>query len=189
MLLKMVTWITLVRRAWRQRPRAHPLHPIYRREGSAAGPITDAAIVEMVRGWAPLSANWIDAAGVARATRLAITYINSFPDGYRARTAPEEGAADILRLAGLRMRTTGRCVFRASIRTRRDTCGSRPIVAADSFRRRTSSRSENFGFRVLEEFPTALSGGNGYIHDFRVEVGAEAEMDQIVARTDEVGAR
>ena len=36
---------------------------------------------------------------------------------------------------------------------------------------------ENFGFRVLEEFPTALSGGHGYIHDFRVEIGAEADVD------------
>src|SRR5205085_5183197 len=62
----------------------------------------DAAVVEMVRGWSPaVEAELIAAAGVPRATRLALTYINSFPDGYRARTAPEEGAADILRLCDL----------------------------------------------------------------------------------------
>ena len=62
----------------------------------------DAAVVEMVRGWAPaVEAELINAAGAPRATRLALTYINSFPDGYRARTAPEEGAADILRLCEL----------------------------------------------------------------------------------------
>src|SRR6185312_14076764 len=62
----------------------------------------DAAVVEMVRGWAPaIEAELIAAAGAARAMRLALTYINSFPDGYRARTAPEEGAADILRLCEL----------------------------------------------------------------------------------------
>src|SRR5689334_24348058 len=59
----------------------------------------DAAVVEMVRGWAPAGgAELIDTAGVSRATRLALTYIDAFPDGYRARSAPEEGAADILRL-------------------------------------------------------------------------------------------
>ena len=45
---------------------------------------------------------------------------------------------------------------------------------------------ENFGFRVLEEFPTALSGGNGYIHDFRVEVAPEADLDAILARELEI---
>ncbi len=33
---------------------------------------------------------------------------------------------------------------------------------------------ENFGFRVLEEMPTALAGGAGYIHDFRVEIAGES---------------
>jgi glutamate dehydrogenase len=62
----------------------------------------DAAIVEMVRGWAPaVEAELIAAAGAPRATRLALTYINTFSDSYRARTAPEEGAADILRLCAL----------------------------------------------------------------------------------------
>src|SRR6476661_514297 len=62
----------------------------------------DAAVVEMVRGWSPaVEAELIAAAGPARATRLALTYINAFSDGYRARTAPEEGSADILRLCAL----------------------------------------------------------------------------------------
>src|SRR3990170_5990120 len=62
----------------------------------------DAALVEMVRGWAPaVEAELVAAVGPARATRLSITYINAFPDGYRARTSPEEGAADILRLCSL----------------------------------------------------------------------------------------
>ena len=56
----------------------------------------DAAVVEMVRGWAPaVEAELIASAGAARATRLALTYMNAFPDGDRARTAPEEGSADI----------------------------------------------------------------------------------------------
>ena len=62
----------------------------------------NAAVVEMVRGWAPaVEAELIQAAGAPRAMRLALTYLGAFPDGYRARTAPEEGAADILRLCAL----------------------------------------------------------------------------------------
>ncbi len=56
----------------------------------------------MVRGWAPaVEAELIAQAGAPRATRLALTYIGAFPDSYRSRSAPEEGAADILRLCGL----------------------------------------------------------------------------------------
>ncbi|MEO6582543.1 MAG: glutamate dehydrogenase, partial [Sphingomicrobium sp.] len=62
----------------------------------------DAALVEMVRGWAPaVEAELIAVVGPARATRLTLIYLNSIPDGYRARTSPEEGAADILRLSEL----------------------------------------------------------------------------------------
>jgi len=46
---------------------------------------------------------------------------------------------------------------------------------------------ENFGFRVLEEMPTALAGGAlGYIHDFRLEVGAEGDLDSILGRVAEI---
>ena len=46
---------------------------------------------------------------------------------------------------------------------------------------------ENFGFRVLEEMPTALGGGSlGYIHDFRLEIGSEANLDAIIARVGEI---
>ena len=148
----------------------------------------DAAVVEMVRGWSPaVKSELIDAAGAARATRLALTYINSFPDGYRARTAPEEGAADILRLCDLADEND-----RAVRISRLDS------DAAGHLKLKTYRRGaliplsdvvpvlENFGFRVLEEFPTALSSGLGYIHDFRVEVGAEADVNSILSRRAEI---
>jgi glutamate dehydrogenase len=148
----------------------------------------DAAVVEMVRGWAPaVEAELINAAGAPRATRLALTYINTFPDGYRARTAPEEGAADILRLTDL-VDENDRAVRLNRL----------PHDPPRQLRLKTYRRGgliplsdvvpvlENFGFRVLEEFPTALAGGNGYIHDFRVELGAEADIDGIVARAAEL---
>src|SRR5690349_19171000 len=148
----------------------------------------DAAVVEMVRGWAPaVESELIAAAGAARATRLALTYINTFPDGYRARTAPEEGAADILRLCAL------------SDDAARDVRISRlPSDAPRQLRLKMYRNSgliplseavpvlENFGFRVLEELPTELAGGIGYIHDFHVEVGAEADLDAILQRSRQI---
>ncbi len=144
----------------------------------------DAAIVEMVRGWAPaVEAELIEAAGAPRATRLALTYINTFPDGYRARTDPEEGAADILRLCNLeddnardvrisRLDTDSPRQLRLKLYR---TGGLVPLSEAVPV-------LENFGFRVLEEMPTALAGGIGYIHDFRVEVGGEADLNSIIER-------
>jgi len=148
----------------------------------------DAAVVEMVRGWAPaVEAELIAAAGAARATRLSITYINAFPDGYRARTAPEEGSADILRLSALAdendravriWRAEGDSAGQLRLKTYRQG-GLIPLSEAVPV-------LENFGFRVLEELPTALSGTLGYIHDFRVELGSEADVDAIIARSDEI---
>jgi glutamate dehydrogenase len=148
----------------------------------------DAAIVEMVRGWAPaVEAELIAAAGAQRATRLALTYLNAFPDGYRARTAPEEGAADILRLCDLagdndrgvrisRRDTDGPGQFRLKIYRQ-----GALIPLSDAV-----PVFENFGFRVLEEIPTALVGRAGYIHDFLVEVGSEADLDAILKRISEI---
>jgi glutamate dehydrogenase len=148
----------------------------------------DAAVVEMVRGWAPaVEAELINASNAPRATRLALTYINSFPDGYRARTAPEEGAADILRLAELRDEND------RSVRITRHDHDPAHQLRLKTYRRggliplsEVVPVLENFGFRVLEEFPTALSGGHGYIHDFRVEIGEGADVDQILARVAEI---
>jgi glutamate dehydrogenase len=148
----------------------------------------DAAVVEMVRGWAPaVEAELIAAAGAPRATRLALTYIGTFPDSYRSRAAPEEGAADILRLCTL------------SGDADRDVRISR--IASDEPRqlRLKAYRNsgliplseavpvlENFGFRVLEELPTELAGGIGFIHDFHVEVGPEADLPSILERIGEI---
>jgi glutamate dehydrogenase len=148
----------------------------------------DAAVVEMVRGWAPaVEAELINEAGAARATRLALTYVGSFPEAYRSRSAPEESAADILRLSEL------------SDDSARDVRISRmPGDAPDQLRLKLYRRSgiiplseavpvlEKFGFRVLEELPTQLAGGIGFIHDFHVEVGAGADLDSILHRAGEI---
>lgn len=142
---------------------------------SAELPDTDAldsALVEMVRGWSPaVESELVALAGAPRATRLALTYIPAFPDGYRARTSPEEAAADILRLSelatdderGVRLCRSSQANHDLQMKTYRrgeliPLSEAVPVL-------------ENFGFRVLEEIPTALAGGTiGYIHDFRLEL-------------------
>ncbi|HUP68098.1 MAG TPA: NAD-glutamate dehydrogenase domain-containing protein, partial [Sphingomicrobium sp.] len=148
----------------------------------------DAAVVEMVRGWSPaVEAELIGAVGPARATRLALTYLNAFSDSYRSRTLPEEGAADIVRLSGLsdsndravrisRFEADGPRQLR--LKTYR-TGGLIPLSEAVPV-------LENFGFRVLEEFPSVLAGGYGYIHDFRVEVAPEADLEAILERIGDI---
>ncbi len=160
-------------------------------DAEAANPDTeelDAAVVEMVRGWSPaVEAELIEVAGAPRATRLALTYLNAFPDGYRARTAPEEGAADILRLCELDddgardvriWRAEGDEPRQLRLKMYRKG-GLIPLSEAVPV-------LENFGFRVLEEMPTALSAGNGFIHDFRVEVVGEGDVKSILQRTAQI---
>src|SRR4051812_47241738 len=148
----------------------------------------DSTVVEMVRGWTPaVEAELIELAGAAPATRLALTYLGAFTDSYRSRTPPREGAADILRLSGLASDAD------------RNVRISRPADAPErQLRLKTYRRGglialseavpvlENFGFRVLEERPSALADGLGYIHDFVVEVGPEADLDSILARVPEI---
>jgi len=135
---------------------------------------------------APPDAGALDA-GAPRATRLALTYIGAFPDSYRSRSAPEDSAADILKLCALaddsdrdvrisRVEADGPRQLR--LKTYRKG-GLIPLSEAVPV-------LENFGFRVLEELPTELAGGIGYIHDFHVEVGAEAELDLILERSGEI---
>ena len=144
----------------------------------------DSAVVEMVRGWAPaVEAELITRAGAPRATRLAITYIGAFPDSYRSRTAPEEGAADILRLCALDDD------FERDVRISKVDGNSDRQLRLKAYQKsgliplsEAVPVLENFGFRVLEELPTELAGRIGFIHDFYVEVGPEADLDSILAR-------
>ncbi len=148
----------------------------------------DAALVEMVRGWVPaVEAELIVAVGAPRATRLALTLLPGLPEGYRARTSPEEGAADILRLSELH-NTAAR-----GVRLSRSETDKPGQLHLKTYRRggliplsEAVPVLENFGFRVLEEIPTAVGDGIGYIHDFRLELNGEVDFDAIIARADRI---
>jgi glutamate dehydrogenase len=148
----------------------------------------DAALVEMVRGWNPAVENeLIAAAGIPRATRLALTYLPAFPDGYKSRTSPEEAAADILRLSALAS------ADERGVRLCNSSHGSHELELKTYRRGELIPLSEavpvleNFGFRVLEEIPTSLGGGTiGYIHDFRLELAGVDDVGSFLKRSDTI---
>ena len=148
----------------------------------------DETVVEMVRGWSPaVEAELIQAAGPALATRLAITYLGAFSDSYRSRTSPREGAADIVRLSGLSGDAD------RNVRISRNDEDPPNQLRLKTYRRgglialsEAVPVLENFGFRVLEERPSALAGGLGFVHDFSVEIGAEADMHAILGRAADI---
>jgi glutamate dehydrogenase len=126
----------------------------------------------MVRGWEPaVEEALVEKVGVARATRLAITYLDDFSDGYRLRTAAEDAAEDILRIctlenAAARDARLYRHEDDAPRRLRLKTYRLGDLIPLSD----AVPVFENFGFRVLEEQPWGLDEGRlGYIHEFLLE--------------------
>ena len=142
----------------------------------------------MVAGWAPaLEASLTQSVGAPRATRLALTYAEAFPDAYTTTTPAAEAAADVLELCALGVaHTRGARLYRHAsdglARLRLKTYRADGVIALSD----AVPVLENFGFRVLEEFPTALDERLGYIHDFRLELPSGAEPDAVLARADVV---
>ncbi|MEN3972259.1 NAD-glutamate dehydrogenase domain-containing protein [Sphingomicrobium sp. XHP0235] len=150
----------------------------------------DAALVAMVRGWAPaVESELIDLVGSGRATRLALTYLPAMPESYRSRTEPSEGALDIARISSLDEKKDQRDVRlyrRASDHAnelRLKTYRKKGIIPLSD----AVPVLEDFGFRVLEEIPTGLADGAlGQLHDFRLELPDGTDVDEIMARADVV---
>ena len=147
--------------------------------------------LEMVRGWVPAveaalgDSGWSrprGAAGAALCERL--------PRRLSRASAPEEAARDILRLR--RRWTTPRTAARPAVRAE-PTAGRRgsrlyrlggAIALSDAV-----PVLENFGFRVIEEVPTALAGGKRLRSTISaVEAGGAADSDAIIARSASEGA-
>ena len=145
----------------------------------------DRRLDDMVRGWEPSVEEALGAlVGPARATRLALTYIEDFPESYRAVTEPAEAALDVLRICDLDganardarlFRNEDDPPGRLRLKTYR-LAGVIPLSEAVPV-------FENFGFRVLEELPTPLDDGNlGYIHDFVLEISGDGHVDEVLKR-------
>ena len=133
----------------------------------------DRRLDEMVRGWEPGVEEALGGiVGPARATRLALSIVDDFPESYRARTEAGEAAQDVLRLSALEgpdardarlLHKEAEGPNRLRLKTYR-LGGVIPLSDAVPV-------LENFGFRVLEEQPTPIEDGKAsYIHDFGLEV-------------------
>jgi glutamate dehydrogenase len=147
----------------------------------------DRQLDAMVRGWEPSVEEALGKlVGPARATRLALTYLEDFPDTYRAVTEPEEAAQDVLRICDLEgasardarlFRSEEDAPGRLRLKTYR-LAGVIPLSEAVPV-------FENFGFRVLEELPTPLDEGRlGYIHDFVLEIAGGGPVEPVLERAE-----
>ncbi|HSI19847.1 MAG TPA: NAD-glutamate dehydrogenase domain-containing protein [Sphingomonas sp.] len=132
-------------------------------------PPLDARIERMVRGWIPaVEAALGELGDPARATRLALRHAACFPSTYRAANTAEEAARDILCLA--RLENPGS----RTVRLYRDAKGSARLKIYRFGGALALSDAvpvlENFGFRVIEEVPTAMADdAQGFVHEFLIE--------------------
>ncbi|HYI64569.1 MAG TPA: NAD-glutamate dehydrogenase domain-containing protein [Allosphingosinicella sp.] len=143
----------------------------------------------MVRGWGPSVEEALgELVGPQRATRLAITYLDLFPEGYRIRTGGADAARDVVCLAGLE-----------NARARDVRLFRRDDDVEDRFHLKTYRLGaiiplseavpvfENFGFRVLDEVPTPVGGGaTGYVHDFDLEMPGAGDAAAVLKRAEVV---
>ncbi len=137
----------------------------------------DRRLRQLVRGWEEgLEAALIGLAGTTRAARLTMTHGKSFSPSYRAQHSAAEAAADVLALSqldgeaarGVRMfRQAGDASGQLRLKIYRL---GKIIPLSDAV-----PVLENFGLRVIEEFPFDLAGGKlGWIHDFVAEAASPA---------------
>ncbi|MBC7986069.1 MAG: NAD-glutamate dehydrogenase, partial [Sphingomonadaceae bacterium] len=144
----------------------------------------DAAVERMVRGWGPaVEAHLAERGSATRATRLAMDYAPAFPAAYRSQYGAEEAARDVTRLRSLKPEQRGARLYKLAgdpetrLRLKLYRMGD-AIPLSDAV-----PTLENFGFRVLEEFPTPLHEGRlGHIHDFLLEIAGEADLDALLQR-------
>jgi glutamate dehydrogenase len=138
----------------------------------------DRRLRQLVRGWEQdLEAALAREAGPARAARLSISHGRAFSASYRAQHNAEEAASDILALAALHD-ADDRCV-QLLRQPGHDTQLRLKIYRLGKIIPLSEAVPvlENFGLRVIEEFPFDLAGGKlGWIHDFVLEVDDAAGL-------------
>jgi len=149
----------------------------------------DHALQAMVRGWeVGVEAELAKSEDPSRAAAIAARYADSFPIGYRHAYGPAEAADDIRVLRVLH----GSGAPHRAARLHR-------LGAEEDLRLKLYQRDgaivlsdavpvlENFGFKVMQEVPTALAKGKlGYIHDFLVAAPADTDVDALLARKGEI---
>jgi glutamate dehydrogenase len=122
-------------------------------------------LADLVRGWqAAVEAALLRVVGQDQAGHLARRFAPLLPQAYRDHDGAEEAAKDIICLEKL----NAACVHIARFKATESGSLHLKLYAAHSVDLSAAVPVlENFGFRVLNEVPTALAhGSQGYIHDF-----------------------
>ncbi len=140
----------------------------------------DRRLTQLVRGWdEALETALVATAGPARAARLTLSHGRAFSASYRAQHDATEAAADVVALSSLEDDTS------RAVRLSRRTGDAPNQLRLKIYRlgqviplSEAVPVLENFGLRVIEEFPFDLGGGKlGWIHDFLVEVTDPSALD------------
>ncbi|MFM7028409.1 MAG: NAD-glutamate dehydrogenase [Chakrabartia sp.] len=156
------------------------------RDGGALPDVAalNAALTEMVRGWRPAVEAALAHADAASAPRLALRYADAFPAAYREGAGADEAARDIARIAALEgSASRGARLYRkpddAAAVLRLKLYSLSPLALSDAV-----PALENFGFRVMEELPTALgeAGRLGHIHRFVLALADGQSAEAVHAR-------
>jgi glutamate dehydrogenase len=143
----------------------------------------DAKLDALVRGWdEALETALVEAVGPARAARLMLGHGKGFSASYRSQYSAVEAAADLVALSGLDD-DRGRAVqlYRRDadlphqLRLKIYRLG-KIIALSDAV-----PVLENFGLRVIEEFPFDLDGGAAWVHDFLLEAADTATTFDLAA--------
>jgi len=151
-----------------------------------SGPL-DARLTEMLRGWGPaVEAKLAELEPAGRSARLAIDYAEAFPIAYRTHSTPGDAAIDIVRLNALADGDARGC------RLYRSDKDPENRLRMKIYRRgaliplsEAVPVLENFGFRVIEEIPTALDHGKlSFVHEFRVDLADAATATALLGRSD-----
>jgi len=150
----------------------------------------DQRLQALLRGWADAVEEALAASEEpGRAAALATRYAEAFPAGYRAAYGPIEAAQDIERMRHLAVEDEERPLRRDARLYRHESDpadqlrlkiyqlgGSMPLSDA-------VPALENFGFRVLAEMPTELTGADsGTIHDFELSLPRGQDAGQLLDR-------
>jgi glutamate dehydrogenase len=153
----------------------------------------DRQLQALVRGWGEaVEAELLEAGHGGRAAALAARYAEAFPLSYRSAYGAAEAAADLERLHRLVGRNGGRVarIYNLpgdpadQVRLKLYQTGG-PTALSDAV-----PALENFGFRVMEEVPTALDGAAlGTIHDFRLITSAVGALSERAAAIEAAVAR
>ncbi len=154
----------------------------------------DQALQDMLRGWSDAVENALrDGEEAGRAAALATRYAESFPSTYRTAFGPAEAAQDIARLRGLAA-ADQHCPLGRDARLYRHASDPENQLRLKIYQQGGAMplsdavpALENFGFRVLAEKETELTGSDpDTIHDFHVLLPAGEDPAPLLARADAI---